>query len=165
MADEPLEEIEELHLRSALSYALQTVKLPRRRTKPPFDHDADKAERDIAVDAILAQLKLNKWRVMHAPLARAHANPDPFGARLRVLRQLRGHLSELRVACPRCTRQGVYNLEKQISQHGPDKPILDWLLRAHGELPGSPRDTRGMRRRHDRDGKGAPPVAVTRRRP
>jgi hypothetical protein len=127
MADQKLEEIETLHLRSALSYALQHVKLPRRRTTAPFDMDADEADRELAVDAILAHLKLNKWRVMHAP-TRTHSTPDPFGTRPRTLGQLRGHLTELRVACPLCNRQGVYNLEKQIAQHGEAALLIDWLL-------------------------------------
>jgi hypothetical protein len=135
MTDERLEEIEELHLRSALGYALRTVKLPRRRSKPPFDHDADKAECDAAVAAILAHLKLNKWRVMRAPIAEAHANPDPFGTRPRMLKQLRGHLTELRVACALCNRQGVYSLEKQIEQHGADLLILDWMLSLTTDCP------------------------------
>jgi hypothetical protein len=135
MADEKLEEIEDLYLQSALSYALQQVTLPRRRTKPPFDHDAEKAEREAVVAAIIAQLKLNKWRVMHAT-APGHFNPvNPFGTRPRTLGQLRGHLMDLRVACPRCNRQGVYNLEKQIAQHGPETAIIDWLLGLTTDCP------------------------------
>lgn len=141
MADEPLVDIDEMHLRSALSYALQTVKLPRRRTKPPFDHDADQAERDVAVAAIIAQLKLNKWRVMRPP-ADGHMNPDPFGlpkpalpssARAFTLGRLADYLTELRIACPYCNRQGVYNLEKQIALHGPNFRILDWMMLIAGD--------------------------------
>jgi hypothetical protein len=130
MVEERLEEIPELYLRSALNYALQTVKLPRRRAKPPFDHGAEQAERDVVIEAIIAKLKLSKWRVMHEaiPHAKVHANPDPFSTQPRTLRQLRGHLTELRVACPLCNRQGIYRLEKQIEKHGPNLPILEWLL-------------------------------------
>jgi hypothetical protein len=115
MADDtPLAEVEEMHLRSALCYALQKVKLPRRRTSPPFDMNAEAQERDAAASAILEQLKLNKWRVVHRPLGE-HFNPDPHperepaptpslpsSARPFALGRLRGHLTELRVACPLC---------------------------------------------------------------
>ena len=137
MADEtPVVDVDDMHLRSALCYALQTVKLPRRRTKPPFDMNAEAKERDVAARAIIEQLKLNKWRVMHTP-AGGHMNPDPHGpprldlpssGRAFTLGRLRGHLTELRVACPLCNRKGVYSLEKQIAQHGSDMSILDWLL-------------------------------------
>jgi hypothetical protein len=131
------EDVDDMHLRSALCYALQKVKLPYRRASPPFDMNAEAAERDIAACAIIKQLKLNKWRVVHVP-ATGHFNPNgprslrskglPTVAKPRTLGALRGHLAELRVACPLCNRQGVYNLEKQIAQHGFDMPILDWLL-------------------------------------
>jgi hypothetical protein len=146
MADEVLVDIDEMHLRSALSYALQTVKLPRRRTKPPFDHEAEKAERDVVVDAIIAKLKLSKWRVMHVPIPHdmVHANPDPHpnreptpdlpsSGRAFTLGRMDGHLTDLRVACPYCNRQGVYNLEKQIALHGPDFRILDWMMLITGD--------------------------------
>jgi hypothetical protein len=148
MADEtPLSDVEEMHLRSALCYALQNVKLPRRRTSPPFDMNAEAQERDAAARAIIEQLKLNKWRVVHRPLCE-HFNPDPHpdrepsptpgmpsSARPFTLGRLRGHLTELRVACPLCNRQGVYSLEKQIAQHGAGLAILDWLLRLTETCP------------------------------
>jgi hypothetical protein len=141
MVDEiPLSDVEEMHLRSALCYALQKVKLPRRRTSPPFDMNAEAQERDAAARAIINQLKLNKWRVVHRPLSE-HFNPNPHpdresssspslpsSARPFTLGRLRGHLTVLRVACPLCHRQGVYSLEKQIALHGFDISILDWLL-------------------------------------
>lgn len=141
MADEtPIADVDEMHLRSALCYALQNLKLPRRRTSPPYDMNAEEEERDIAARAIIEHLKLNKWRVVHRPHG-AHFNPDPHPARepsprpdlpssrrAFTLGRLRGHLTELRIACPLCNRQGVYSLEKQIAQHGGDMAIVDWLL-------------------------------------
>ena len=140
-----LEEVEDAHLRSALCYALQKVKLPRRRSSPPFDMNAEAAERDIAARVIIKHLKLNKWRVVHRPHG-AHFNPDPHptgepsprpdlpsSGRTFTLGRLRGHLTELRIACPLCNRQGVYHLEKQIAVHGGDCTILDWMMIITGD--------------------------------